>query len=61
VFKHRLTFLLALLLLGGSHDACAYIDLPYITPAAPVAGDTVAVNIGYGICDAIDAVQTITQ
>ena len=37
------------------------IDPPYITPVAPVAGETVSVNIRYGVCDAIRVVQSIAQ
>ena len=33
--------------------AHAFIDPPWITPAAPRAGETVSVNIQMGICDAV--------
>jgi len=33
--------------------AHAFFDPPWITPAAPIAGATVSVNLRDGICDAI--------
>jgi hypothetical protein len=34
-------------------SAHAFFDPPWITPAAPIAGEVVSVNIRMGICDAI--------
>jgi len=39
--------------LSFGSNAYAYIEPPYITPVSPQAGQTVYVNIGAGVCDAI--------
>lgn len=36
-----------------ARNACAFIDPPYLTPADPVAHETVSVNINSGGCDAM--------
>ena len=36
-----------------AQTAHAFFDPPWITPAAPEAGEIVSVNIAWGICDAI--------
>jgi len=51
--KHRIAFLLTLLLTCMAQTAHAFFDPPWITPAAPRAGETVSVNIRGGVCDAI--------
>ena len=43
----------ALLLAMMSSSAQAFFDPPWITPAAPRAGETVSVNIRGGICDGV--------
>ena len=53
MFKSRIALMLALLCAFTSQSAQAFFDPPYITPAAPVAGDTVSVNIREGQCDGI--------
>ena len=45
--------LLSLLLAFFAQPARAFIDPPWITPANPMAGDTVSINIHGGVCDAI--------
>jgi hypothetical protein len=42
-----------LLLACNTQTAHAFFDLPWITPAAPIAGEAVSVNIRGGICDSI--------
>jgi hypothetical protein len=44
--------LFATLFLSAS-NAHAFFDPPWITPAAPISGATVSVNLRDGICDAI--------
>ena len=53
IFIHRIASALALLFALVAQTAHAFIDPPWITPAAPMAGETVSVNIRMGICDAI--------
>ncbi|MGH8172740.1 MAG: hypothetical protein ACREPX_06310 [Rhodanobacteraceae bacterium] len=43
----------ALFLMLFAQQASAFFDPPWITPTQPRAGETVAVNIHGGICDAI--------
>ena len=50
---HRLTFLL-LALAPCAQRAWAFLDPPYITPANPVAGELISVNIYGGQCDLVD-------
>lgn len=50
---HRIVLILALVLVLAAPDVYAFFDPPWITPAAPRAGDTVSVNIRMGVCDAI--------
>jgi len=52
MFKLCSTCALTLLFASSAHTAQAFFDLPWITPAAPRAGETVSVNIRDGICDA---------
>jgi hypothetical protein len=49
----RLAPFLTLVLLLAARYAQAFFDPPWITPAAPRAGETVSVNIRGGICDSI--------
>jgi hypothetical protein len=42
-----------LLLAFFASSARAFFDPPWISPAAPIAGDVVSVNIRDGVCDAI--------
>ena len=53
MFKYRGVPVLALLLMLFATSAHAFWDPPYITPANPVAGDTISMNIRMGVCDAI--------
>jgi len=54
MFKHRIALLLALLFVLFAQTAQAFFGVPYITPAAPVAGETISVNVYQGGgCDAI--------
>ena len=52
-FHYRVAPALALLFALFAPSARAFFDPPWITPAAPIAGETVSVNIRMGICDAI--------
>jgi hypothetical protein len=49
----RIVPILAIVLALGAQDARAFFDPPWITPAAPRAGEVVSVNIRGGVCDAI--------
>jgi hypothetical protein len=51
MFKHRVGLMMILVLLA--QPARAFFDPPYITPALPIAGQPISVNIRGGICDAI--------
>ena len=51
--RYRVVPGLALLLVLSAQTAHAFFDPPYITPAAPAAGEMVTVNIRGGICDSI--------
>lgn len=51
MLKHRAALTMLLVLLA--QPVRAFFDPPYITPAQPIAGETVSVNIRGGICDAI--------
>ena len=53
MFANRVAPMLALLLMLFAQTARAFFDPPYMTPAAPVAGEMVGVNIRGGICDGI--------
>jgi hypothetical protein len=53
VLNRRMTYLLAAILSFSAPAAYAFLDPPWITPAAPRAGEVVSVNIRDGICDAI--------
>jgi hypothetical protein len=48
---HRVVAILALALMLAAPSAWAFFDPPWITPAAPRAGEVVSVNIHGGICD----------
>ena len=61
MFRCRLALLLALLCALTSQPAQAFIDPPYITPTAPVAGEMISVNIRYGVCDLIFDIFERTQ
>jgi hypothetical protein len=49
----RMAFVLGLALEFAAPSAHAFFDPPWITPAAPRAGEIVSVSIRGGICDAI--------
>ena len=53
MFTNRVAPMLALLLMLFATSAHAFWDPPYITPANPVAGDTISMNIRMGVCDVI--------
>lgn len=53
MLKRYLAPALALMLSLFAQAAHAFIDPPYLTPEHPVAGETVSVNIRFGVCDAI--------
>ena len=55
--KRLLTFTLALC----AQPASAYLDPPYLTPANPIAGELVSVNIYGGNCDAIVGMEGYPQ
>lgn len=61
MLKHRIASVLALFFVVFAQSAQAFFDPPWITPAAPMAGDTVSVNIHGGICDAIFEAQGYPQ
>jgi hypothetical protein len=61
MFKHRGAPLLALLIAFFAQTAHAFLNAPYITPAAPTAGQTISVNIYGGVCDAIVSVPGYPQ
>jgi hypothetical protein len=48
-----LTHALLLLVFLALRPAHAFVDPPWITPENPQAGETVYVNLHYGVCDAI--------
>jgi len=53
--KHRFALLLALLFVLFAQTAQAFFGVPYVTPAEPVAGETISVNVYQGgHCDLID-------
>ena len=51
--KHCVPIVVALLSAAMSPRADAFFDPPWITPAAPRAGESVFVSIHGGVCDAI--------
>lgn len=53
MFKYCRILIAGMVLLVVSGDAMAFWDPPYITPASPVAGQEVSINIRGGICDAL--------
>jgi phosphoglycerol transferase MdoB-like AlkP superfamily enzyme len=53
MFMHRVVLILALSFAFAPRTAQAFFDPPWITPAAPRAGEIVSVNIRMGVCDAI--------
>jgi hypothetical protein len=53
MLKHRVAPVLALLFTLYAPHTQAFFDPPYITPASPIAGQTISVNIRGGVCDAI--------
>lgn len=53
MFKLRAASTMAMLFALVTQTAHAFFDPPWITPAAPRAGEVVSVNIRGGICDAI--------
>jgi hypothetical protein len=61
MLKHRIASVLALFFVVFAQSAQAFFDPPWITPAAPMVGDTVSVNIHGGICDAIFEAQDYPQ
>jgi hypothetical protein len=52
--SRRHQVLLALALALGVQPAWAFLDPPYLTPANPMAGELVSVNIYGGECDVAD-------
>jgi hypothetical protein len=50
---HRLVRALLLLIAFAAPNVYAFFDPPWITPASPIAGEVVSVNIRGGGCDAI--------
>ena len=52
--RHCLRSLLAVALALCAQRASAFLDPPYLTPANPVAGELVSVNIYGGECDLLD-------
>jgi hypothetical protein len=53
MFLHRTVPNLAVVLALASPSAQAFFDPPWITPAAPRAGEMVSISIHGGVCDAI--------
>jgi hypothetical protein len=53
MFLHRIVASVAFVFGLAAPSTYAFFDPPWITPAAPRAGETVSVNIRDGICDAI--------
>jgi hypothetical protein len=53
MLKHCVTAMLALLFTLFAPRAHTFFDPPYITPASPIAGQTISVNIRGGVCDSI--------
>ena len=51
IHRHAVSLAIALLLFAQS--AQAFFDPPFVTPAEPIAGHTVSVNVRLGICDDI--------
>ena len=51
MFLHRIVPALAVVLVFAAQDAQAFFDPPWITPAAPRAGEPVSLNVSGGICD----------
>ena len=50
----RILFPIILLFAAFIRPAQAFLDLPYVTPANPVAGEAISVNIYGGGCDLAD-------
>lgn len=54
MFSHRIALMLLVVYIAFfARSTQAYFDQPWITPASPLAGETVSVNIRGGECDAI--------
>ncbi|NCT67202.1 MAG: hypothetical protein GXC76_06080 [Rhodanobacteraceae bacterium] len=53
MLKHRVALMVALVCLLFAQVAQAFFDPPYLTPAQPLAGQTVSVSIYGGECDSI--------
>lgn len=53
MYRHRVVPVLGLLCTFVAQTAHAFFDPPWVTPAAPRAGEIVSVNIRGGGCDAI--------
>lgn len=53
MFLHRIVVSAAFVFGLAAPSAYAFFDPPWITPAAPAAGQTVSVNIHGGICDGV--------
>jgi hypothetical protein len=58
---HHLKGLLAFALALCVQPARAFLDLPYITPEHPAAGQPISMNIYGGLCDAIVGLQGYPQ
>lgn len=50
---HHFRYLLLCALALCAERALAFIDSPYVTPAHPMAGDTISVNVYRGECDVL--------
>lgn len=50
-FRHRVASALVLVFTLFAPSARAFFDPPWITPAAPIAGEPVSINVHGGICD----------
>lgn len=61
MLKNCLTPALVLLLALLSTTAHAFIDLPYITPPSPLAGEPITVNVRSGVCDAVLSEQELSR
>lgn len=55
----RGTFVLACI--AFARTAYGFLDPPYLTPALPVAGDTISVSIRGGICDGVGTIPGYPQ
>ena len=61
MLNNHLGPVLALVLALLSTTAHAFIDLPYITPASPLAAQPITVNVRSGVCDAVLSEQVLSR